>query len=474
MDESALLSRYPRPVAVPAAQVAAAHARTGTVLVVLDDDPTGTQSVADLPVLTSWAEEDVAWALGLGAPAVYVLTNSRGLSPAAAGALTREVVAAVLDVAGRTRTRVRFVSRSDSTLRGHFPLETDVVAATVAERGGRAVDAVVLVPAFPEAGRITVGGVHLLRTPGGLLPAGESEFARDATFGYASSDLREWVAEKTGGRTRAEDVVVLDLALLRSGPSAVAAALAPLTGARTVVADAVGEDDLRLLALGLVEAEAAGKELLYRVGPPFVRARTGQEVRAPLTAQEVFRDGARPGGGLVVVGSHVGLTSRQLAALQAERPALPSLVLDVPRLLDGSAEEHVREVADRAAALLAEGDVVLHTSRALHRTDDPEESLAISRRVSAAVVAAVRRVLAAHPPRFVVAKGGITSSDVAAHGLGVRRALVRGPLLPGTVSLWEPVGGRAAGTPYVVFAGNVGDDGSLAAVVRTLSAAPAR
>ncbi|NAZ85989.1 four-carbon acid sugar kinase family protein [Kineococcus indalonis] len=474
MDESDLLSGYPAPVAVPAARVAAAHAGTGTVLVVLDDDPTGTQSVADLPVLTAWGEEDVAWALGLGAPAVYVLTNSRSLGPAEAGDLTREVVTAVLAAAERTGTRVRFVSRGDSTLRGHFPLETDVVASTVAGRGGRAVDALVLVPAFPEAGRITVGGVHLLRTPDGLLPVGESEFARDATFGYSSSDLRAWVAEKTGGRTRAEDVVVLDLALLRAGPAAVAAALAPLTGARTVVADAVGEDDLRLLALGLVEAEAAGKELLHRVGPPFVRARTGQEVRAPLSAAEVFRHGARPGGGLVVVGSHVGLTSRQLAALQADRPDVRSLVLDVPRLLGGGAEEHVREVAGEAAALLADGDVVLHTSRVLQRADDPAQSLAISRRVSAAVVATVRRVLAAHPPRFVVAKGGITSSDVAAHGLGIRRALVRGPLLPGIVSLWEPVGGPAAGTPYVVFAGNVGDDGSLAAVVRTLSAAPAR
>ncbi|NKX51898.1 hypothetical protein HER39_15260, partial [Arthrobacter deserti] len=54
-----------------------------------------------------------------------------------------------------------------------------------------------------------------------------------------------------------------------------------------------------------------------------------------------------------------------------------------------------------------------------------------------------------------------------------RHAIVRGPMLPGVVSLWEPVEGPAQGIPYVVFAGNVGNDQSLLDVVRTLSAQPA-
>ena len=120
-------------------------------------------------------------------------------------------------------------------------------------------------------------------------------------------------------------------------------------------------------------------------------------------------------------------------------------------------------------AALGAGDVVLHTSRLLVRRDDAAESLRVARTVSAAVVEVVRRTLAERPPRFVVAKGGITSSDVAAFGLEIRRALVRGPMLPGIVSLWRPVDGPAEGIPYVVFAGNVGDDRSLLDVVRVLS-----
>jgi uncharacterized protein YgbK (DUF1537 family) len=114
-------------------------------------------------------------------------------------------------------------------------------------------------------------------------------------------------------------------------------------------------------------------------------------------------------------------------------------------------------------------DVILHTSRLLIKAGDPAESLRIARTVSAAVVAVTNKTLKAFPPRFVIAKGGITSSDVAARGLEIRRAIVRGPMLPGIVSLWQPVDGPAKGIPYVVFAGNVGDENSLTQVTRKLS-----
>jgi uncharacterized protein YgbK (DUF1537 family) len=166
----------------------------------------------------------------------------------------------------------------------------------------------------------------------------------------------------------------------------------------------------------------------------------------------------------------VGLTTRQLNHLQSTRPPAFTAEITVELILDDAAREaHLATVADAVASALKKGDVVLHTSRLLITAATGDESLNISRRVSAAVVDVVRRVLAANPPRFVIAKGGITSSDVAAKGLQIRRAIVRGPMLPGIVSLWEPVDGPAQGIPYVVFAGNVGDDSSLTAVVATLS-----
>jgi uncharacterized protein YgbK (DUF1537 family) len=465
--ESELLAGYPPEVDIPASEVAAAVAASGRTLVVLDDDPTGTQSVADLPVLTRWSVPDFEWAFAQHAPAVYVLTNTRSLDPGEAEKRNREVVRNALAAGGGP---LGFVSRSDSTLRGHFPLEPEVIADELAQVAGVRTDAVVIVPAFPDAGRVTIGGTHYMRDGGTLVPVAETEFAQDATFGFTRSRLAEYVEEKSGGRYPARDVVVLDLGVVRGGAAAIADALAGVTGGMPVVADIVTENDLRALALGLAEAERRGKNLLYRVGPPFVRGRIGQEVHPPLTAGEAYA-GREPGtgGGLVVIGSHVGLTTRQLGVLRDEHPCARIVELQVERLLDGAADALDSVVADIVAGLDA-GDVVLHTSRALVRADSPEASLGIARTVSAALVEAVRRTLAQRPPRFVIAKGGITSSDVASEGLQIRRAIVRGPMLPGIVSLWEPVDGPAKGIPYVVFAGNVGDDRSLLDVVQVLAA----
>jgi uncharacterized protein YgbK (DUF1537 family) len=463
--ESELLASYPPEVEIPASEVAAAVAASGRTLVVLDDDPTGTQSVADLPVLTRWASEDFRWALAQNAPAVYVLTNTRSLDPEEAGKRNREVVRNAL--AAADGAPLGFVSRSDSTLRGHFPLEPEVIADELAQAAGVRTDGVVIVPAFPDAGRVTIGGTHYMRDgTGGLTPVAETEFAQDATFGFTKSRLAEYVEEKSGGRYPARDVIVLDLAVIRSG--AVADVLADATGGIPVVADIVTENDLRALALGLAEAERRGKNLLYRVGPPFVRGRIGQEVRAPLTAGEAFAGHAPDaGGGLVVIGSHVGLTTRQFEVLLAGHPSARVVELRVDELLRDPTS--LDPVVAEVVAGLAEGDVILHTSRKLVRTDSAAESLRIARTVSAGLVHAVRRTLARRRPRFVIAKGGITSSDVASEGLEIRHAVVRGPMLPGIVSLWEPVGGPATGIPYVVFPGNVGDDRSLLDVVRVLA-----
>jgi uncharacterized protein YgbK (DUF1537 family) len=488
--EADILAAFPAEVRIPARlvadAVAASSAENPRMLVVLDDDPTGTQSVADLPVLTRWEVEDFIWAFGQAKPAVYVLTNTRSLDPAEAAARNEEVVRNALAAAGPADAsagsglRLGFVSRSDSTLRGHYPLEPDVIAATVAEVSGEATDGVVLVPAFPDAGRVTIGGVHYMRGTGDdagkLTPVAKTEFAKDASFGFANSDMTKYVEEKSQGRFAAQSVIVLDLNIIRASTdpkitaNAIADAIAPATNSTPIVVDIVTENDLRALSLGLEEAERRGKKLLYRVGPPFGRARIGQEIRAELTGAEAYA-GNTPSeaGGLIVVGSHVGVTTRQLKALTEQHSAARIVEIDVEKLLSDAGDAHLDETVDTVVEALHGGDVIVHTSRLLIKTDDPAESLRIARTVSAAVVAVVNRTLKTFPPRFVIAKGGITSSDVAAHGLEIRHAIVRGPMLPGIVSLWEPVDGPAKGIPYIVFAGNVGDDQSLAAVTRKLS-----
>ncbi len=450
--------------------LAARVADSGRVFVVLDDDPTGTQSVADLPVLGAWGVDDFAWAFASGAPAVYVLTNSRSLAPDTAERINREVVRSALAAAARADLRVDFVSRSDSTLRGHYPLEPDTIADEVARAGGARITNTVIVPAFPDAGRITVHGTHGVLDGDTFTPIGDTEFAKDSTFGFSASRLADWVEEKTRGEIAASGVVELTVDVLRDSATAVADVLRSAPEGAPIVVDAIVEEDLVQLALGLEIVEAEGRAFVYRVGPPFMRARIGQRRRPPLNTEGLTADRAARGG-LIVVGSHVGLTSRQLAHLVAHRELAAVVEIDVPSLLDPAtgADEVIRAI-DEVASALVRGDVVLHTSRTLVRTDDPDESLDISRRVSQAVVDTVHAVAERLTPRFVIAKGGITSSDVATRGLDIRRARVRGSLFAGIVSVWEAADGLASGIPYVVFAGNVGDDTSLTGAVARLSA----
>jgi uncharacterized protein YgbK (DUF1537 family) len=455
----------------------------GRRVVFLDDDPTGTQTIADLPVLTSWSVADLQWALQQQTTGFFVLTNTRSLSETDAAERNRQVVDALHQAATAEQARYVLASRSDSTLRGYYPLETDVLSQELAARG-TVVDGVVICPGYVEPGRLTIDSVHWTRTPEGMIPVSQSEFAKDASFGYHSSDLRDWVAEKTGGRIPRDEVATITLTDIRVGGSdRVGEILAGLSRGQPVVVDTVEDADQQVVVLALLHAEAAGKNFIYRIGPSFVRARTGQRATPPADAQRLRQilatqptdtDDTRPATkhGLIAVGSHVGLTTRQLDRLR-DRGKIIELELDVPTLLDDSARDrHVNDVATQAAKVLqnndAESDVVIRTSRTLVTGDDAVSSLVIARTVSAALVGTVREIVSQIRPSFVLAKGGITSSDTATVGLGITRAWCRGTMLPGIISLWEPVTGLAQGIPYIVFAGNVGDDDALAAVVDTL------
>lgn len=442
---------------------------TGRV-VVIDDDPTGTQPVHGVPVVTRWGVDDLVWALSQDSRVAFVSTNSRSMAAGVASEVVREVARNSYAAADRLGVDVTFVSRGDSTLRGHVWDEVRAVVDAVDDHGARP-SGVVLVPAYVEAGRVTIEGEHCILDGHELTPLAGSEYARDATFGYTTSWLPGFVAEKSRGAVAAEAVRRIDLDLLRSDD--LEGVREVLRGADAqpdprpwVVADAVDYADLFRLSTALLDLEAEGRRFVCRTGPSFVRAFGGVFDSPTLDDEAAAGLGGTDGGGLVVVGSHVPLSSRQLEHLR--HTVDPPLVeLDVRALLD-SGDDHVAAVADRLAETLRRGSAVLATSRDLVTGADGDDSLRIARDVSDALVTVVRRVTETVPPAYLVAKGGITSSALFSEALGASRALVLGSLLPGMVSVWSPVDGRIPGLPYVVFAGNVGTDSSLTEVVGRL------
>ncbi|MCC6174531.1 MAG: hypothetical protein IT305_04430 [Chloroflexi bacterium] len=443
-------------------------ARTGRRLVVLDDDPTGTQTSHDVLVVTDWTEEELTAALRESHPAIFVLTNSRSLPETEAAALAAEAGRNLARASRAAGVDVAIGYRGDSTLRGHYPAESWALRDAFAAESGKPFDGEILAPFFEEGGRFTIGDTHYVLQGETLVPAGDTEFARDAAFGYRSSFLPAWVQEKSQGRVAAGVVRSVPLEVVRSeGPDQVAARLADVSGGTIVVANAASYRDMEVFVLGLLRAEAAGKRFLYRVSASFVRVRAGLEARPLLTTKDLFPSGVPTAGGITIVGSHVRRSTEQLEQA-VHLPDLQVRELRVARLLEPATRDaEVHEAAEWLEHHYTNGrHALLYTSRDVVLGGSAEESLRVSQTVSAAVVDVARQLQT--PPRYVIAKGGITSNDLAIKAFGARRATVPGQVAPGVPCWVLGPESRFPGVPYVIFPGNVGTPKTLADVIMML------
>jgi uncharacterized protein YgbK (DUF1537 family) len=354
------------------------------------------------------------------------------------------------------------VLRGDSTLRGHFPLEPEAVEDVLGKS-----DVWVLAPFFLQGGRYTIGNVHYVAEGETLVPAGQTPFARDATFGYESSDLRDWVVEKSGGVIGRERVVGLELEdVRRGGAERIGEVLMRVKKGSVVVVNSAAEEDMDVVVLGILKASKMGRKFLFRSGAAFVSARLGIDPVPPVSAEQLGLDKSR--GGLIIAGSYVPKTTAQLKALrEMAGEKLTTVELDVNKLLEGkeASEKELQNALQIANGELQKPqDVLIMTSRALITGSNASASLDIGATVAAALVSFLVRLDT--KPRYVIAKGGITSSDMATKGLGMKRAMIVGQAAAG-VPLWrcDEKGARWRGLPYVVFPGNVGGDRTLGEVV---------
>ncbi|TPX15799.1 uncharacterized protein E0L32_000133 [Thyridium curvatum] len=434
------------------------------ILVALDDDPTGTQTCHGIPVLMTWETNTLAEELrrtpkGSG---FFILTNSRALMPGPAEELIGEIITNLKAASATTGVPFEIVLRSDSTLRGHFPLEADV-----AQRILGPADACLLCPFFYQGGRYTIDDTHYVIEGDKLVPAAETPFAKDATFGYKNSNLRAYVEEKSQGRIPASEVASLSLDTIRTGgPDAVLKQLLGVPKGSVVVVNATSDEDIDVVILAVLAASKQGKRYLYRTGAAFVSSRLGITQIPPISAAQLnFHPNV---GGLVIAGSYVPKTTAQLNKLiEASGDRLTVAELQVEQLLKSTqdADMVVADAISLAEKEIARGqDVLVMTSRKLIVGADEAKSLEIGSVVAKALVKLLVELKT--KPRYVIAKGGITSSDMASKGLRMKRADIVGQAAAG-VPLWrcdEP-SSKWPGLPYVVFPGNVGAVDTLYQVV---------
>ena len=185
-------------------------------IIVLDDDPTGIQTVHGVSVFTDWSEESIEAGFLEDSRMFFILTNSRSMTEKETAAAHETIASTIVKVAERLHQDFIIVSRGDSTLRGHFPLETEVLRTTIEQRSSFQFDGEIILPFFQEGGRFTINNIHYVQEGHDLIPAGGTEFARDRTFGFQSSHLGEWIEEKSGGTFTKKNTTYISLEDIRA------------------------------------------------------------------------------------------------------------------------------------------------------------------------------------------------------------------------------------------------------------------
>lgn len=439
-------------------------------MIVLDDDPTGVQTVHDVSVYTDWSMESLRSGFAENSKMFFILTNSRGFTVEQTTEAHLEIAANVDAAAKEAGMEYLIISRGDSTLRGHYPLETELLRKVQEERSGWKVDGEILCPFFAEGGRYTVDNVHYVRYGEELVPAGQTEFARDKTFGYTESNLCKYIEEKTGGKYRAESVTCISLEKLRGMElEAITERLMAVTDFNKVVVNAVDACDVKIFCIALYRAMSRGKHFMFRTAAAFVKA-IGNISDKPLLTREEMVTLKNHAGGIIVVGSHTQKTTSQLEELKKVK-GIRFIEMDSDLVLqEGALEQEVERILAISETCIREGTTVaIYTKRRLLEIehDTKEAALVRSVRISDAVQSLVGRLKVT--PAFVVAKGGITSSDVGTKALLVKRANVLGQIRPG-IPVWQTgEESRFPGTPYVIFPGNVGEVETLREAVEILT-----
>lgn len=439
-------------------------------IIVLDDDPTGVQTVHGISVYTDWSVDSIEKGFQEENSMFFILTNSRGFTAAETKKAHMEIATNIAEVAKKQNKEFIVISRGDSTLRGHYPLETEVLKDTIEATSNIHFDGEVIIPFFKEGGRFTVDNIHYVQYEEYLVPAGETEFAKDRTFGYTKSHLGEYVEEKSAGKFTAEKTTYISLESLRSlDIEGITDQLLQVTDFNKIVVNAVDYVDVEIFVIALAKAMKSGKQFMFRSAAALTKVIGGVSDKALLTREELIQDETNHGG-LILVGSHVKKTTEQLEVLKTSEfiefiEFNTHLVLQPEKF-----QEEIDRVISTTENFIREGKTVtVYTNR--ERLDlgegKKEEELKLSVKISDAVTSIVQRLTVR--PNYIVAKGGITSSDIGTKGLEVKRATVAGQIQPGIPVWFTGEESKFPGIAYVIFPGNVGAVSTLKDTVEILN-----
>lgn len=448
MKYSELINVLPEVLKIPDARKKIRENNSSSKIIVLDDDSTGCQTVHDVSILLDWKNSSLIKETLFSEDIFYILTNSRAYSERKAILINREISKKLRE--SFNPRKLKIISRSDSTLRGHFYGEVKTLMEILGP-----FDGIIVAPYFKEGKRFTVFDTHYILDDDQLVEVNKTEFSKDPIFGYKNAHLPSWIEEKSKGFWKAKDVVSISLEDIRiGGPEKVKEILLGVNEGKPVIVNALCDEDLEVFVLGVIEAEKSGKRFLYRTAASFVKIRAGIEDKGLISPSKKKR-------GLIIVGSFVKMTTMQLLSL-LDRSKVDRIEVKISNILNNY-RQYLKEIVEEIDSKLKKNSVVVYTEREYFK-DNSESELKVGEKISNFLSDIVKNIKVA--PEFIISKGGITSHVIAERGLKAKKVRVLGQIEPG-IPLWEL--GKESNYPglmYVVFPGNVGGKDTLLEIYR--------
>lgn len=442
--------------------------RSNKQIIALDDDPTGTQTVHDIYVYTSGSESNIEAGFTDENNCFYVLTNSRSFTEKKTKQYHKEIGKTIEQISKKYDKDYILISRSDSTLRGHFPLETATLKESIESVSNKRIDGEIIIPFFQEGGRYTINDEHYVDTDGILVRASDTEFAKDRSFGYKSSNMYEYIEEKTNGKYTKDTTTSITINELRNKDiDGIVNKLLNVNDFSKVFVNCADYYDLKVFCLALYKV-IDKKNFIFRTAASFVKTVAGISTINLLTKEKLVSD--TNNGGIIAIGSHTDKTNRQLEKLK-ELDNIELLEFNSDLVIDDKKlNTEIERIVSLENELINKGrNVVIYTKRTYFKlpNDTKNDELNRSVKISKSLSKIVNSLEVT--PKFVVAKGGITSSDIATDALELKKAIVLGQIYP-AVPVWKtPKESKFAGVSLVIFPGNVGDDNTLKESIEKMS-----
>ena len=430
-------------------------------IIVFDDDPTGSQSVHDCLLLLNWNYETLLKGLLSNSSLLFILANTRSLSEKEVKKRLQEICSNIykVSVENKIQNNLLFVSRGDSTLRGHNFLEPDLINQYLGP-----FDATFHIPAFLEGNRITVNGKHFVNG----IPAHQTTFAKDKIFGYKTNDLKKMLREKSRFKIELENIMNLSC-IDQYSSYELKKIIQNLNNNTHVIVDIDKYSQLEKFS-EIIRELFNNKKFLFRTAASFLKSisntKNNKKNNFYYSQLRIRNKLNQFLPGLIIIGSYTDISTKQLEKL-LELNFFEAVEFDVEKFYrfyvskDNQTEmfKLKKMILKTIRTILKKSLIpVVFTSRKEKVLANNFDQIDLNNSLSfflAEIVADIKYEIG-----YLISKGGITSNTILNSSFNIDYVYLEGQICSG-ISLVKAHLANNNDLPVITFPGNLGNDYSL-------------